>query len=213
VRANNRSVRATSEWGTGPDAAAQIAKAAIEQWPIQVTDEIDDGDRVRRVVNATETTAAQEKAQAMQERFAEWCWEQPDRSACLLAEYNRRFNSLVLRDYTGAGMELTLPGLTRTFTPQPHQRAAVARIIAEPAVGLFHCVGAGKMAEMAIGVMELRRLGLVRKPCVVVPNHMLEQFFREWLALYPSARLLAASTQDLAGEKRRTFVARTAAND
>ena len=213
VHANNRSVRATSEWGTGRMPAAQIAKAAIEQRPIQVTDEIDDGERVRRVVNPTETTAAQEKAQAMQERFAEWCWEQPDRSARLLAEYNRRFNSLVLRDYTTAGTELTLPGLTRTFTPQPHQRAAVARIIAEPAVGLFHCVGAGKTAEMAIGVMELRRLGLVRKPCVVVPNHMLEQFSREWLALYPAARLLAASTQDLAGDKRRTFVARTAAND
>ena len=35
--------------------------------PIQVTDEIDDG---RRVVNPTETAAAQEKAQALQERFA-----------------------------------------------------------------------------------------------------------------------------------------------
>jgi N12 class adenine-specific DNA methylase len=66
---------------------------------------------------------------------------------------------------------------------------------------------------MTIAVSELRRLALVRKPCVVVPNHMLEQFSREWLQLYPQARLLAASTQDLAGEKRRTFVARTAAND
>jgi len=213
IRARNQTVRATSEWGTGRMPAAQIAKAAIEQRPIQVTDEIDDGQRVRRVVNPTETTAAQEKAQAMQQRFAEWCWEQPDRTSRLLEEYNRRFNSLVLRDYTGAGAELTLPGLTRTFTPQAHQRAAVARIIAEPAVGLFHCVGAGKTAAMAIGVMELRRLGLVRKPCVVVPNHMLEQFSREWLGLYPAARLLAASTQDLAGDKRRTFVARAAAND
>ena len=83
VHANNRSVRATSEWGTGRMPAAQIAKAAIEQRPIQVTDEIDDGERVRRVVNPTETTAAQEKAQAMQERFAEWCFEQPDRASRL----------------------------------------------------------------------------------------------------------------------------------
>jgi N12 class adenine-specific DNA methylase len=50
VHANSRSVRATSEWGTGRMPAAQIAKAAIEQRPIQVTDEIDDGERVRRVV-------------------------------------------------------------------------------------------------------------------------------------------------------------------
>ena len=42
---------------------------------------------------------------------------------------------------------------------------------------------------------------------------MLEQFSREWLQLYPQARVLAASSDDLAGERRRTFVARTAAND
>ena len=123
VRANNRSVRATSEWGTGRMPAAQIAKAAIEQRPIQVTDEIDDGDRVRRVVNPTETTAAQEKAQAMQERFAEWCWEQPDRSACLLGEYNRRFNSLVLRDYTAAGTGADAP----RADPHLHPATAPAR--------------------------------------------------------------------------------------
>jgi N12 class adenine-specific DNA methylase len=95
----------------------------------------------------------------------------------------------------------------------PHERAAVARMISEPAVGLFHQVGAGKTAEMIIGVSELRRLGLVRKPVVVVPNHMLEQFTREWLQLYPHARVLATSTQDLAGGQRRRFVARAVAND
>lgn len=56
-------------------------------------------------------------------------------------------------------------------------------------------------------------MGLVNKPAVVVPNHMLEQFSREWLQLYPQATLLAASTDDLKGEKRRLFVARAAANE
>ena len=53
----------------------------------------------------------------------------------------------------------------------------------------------------------------MRKPAVVVPNHMLEQFSREWLQIYPQARVLAASGEDLAGERRRQFVARVAAND
>jgi len=65
---------------------------------------------------------------------------------------------------------------------------------------------------MVMGVMELRRLGMVNKPAVIVPNHMLEQFAREWLQLYPQARILAASSADLAGDKRRQFVARAAAN-
>ncbi|MGO9959168.1 MAG: helicase-related protein, partial [Solirubrobacteraceae bacterium] len=111
------------------------------------------------------------------------------------------------------GERLSLPGLVRTFTPMPHQRAAVARMLSEPAVGLFHQVGAGKTAEMIIGATELRRLGMVRKPVVVVPNHMLEQFSRDWLQLFPRSRILAASGEDLAGEKRRRFVARAASND
>jgi N12 class adenine-specific DNA methylase len=210
VRGNNRSVAATSEWGTERMPAPAIAKAVLEQRPVQVTDEIDPG---RRVVNPVETAAAVEKAAALQERFGEWVWEDPERGTRLLAEYNRRFNALVLRDYTAEGERLTLPGLARTFQPRPHQRAAVARMLNEPAVGLFHQVGAGKTAEIVMGCMELRRLGMVSKPAVVVPNHMLEQFAREWLQLYPQARLLAASADDLAGEKRRAFVARVATNE
>ena len=210
VRGNTHSVRASSEWGTRRMAATAIVKATLEQRPVQVTDEVDDG---RRVVNAEESAAAQEKAAALQERFADWVWEDPDRATRLLAEYNRRFNAIVLRDYAAEGTRLTLPGLARTFTPLEHQRSAVARMLREPAVGLFHQVGAGKTAEMVIGTMELKRLGMVSKPVVVVPNHMLEQFSREWMQLYPQARLLAASSQDLAGERRREFVARVATND
>ena len=83
-------------------------------------------------------------------------------------------------------------------------------MIHEPAVLLAHEVGAGKTAEMIIGVTELRRLGLVRKPAVVVPNHMLEQFAREWLQLYPQAKVLAAGQEDLQRDRRREFVARCA---
>ena len=82
-----------------------------------------------------------------------------------------------------------------------------------PAVGLFHEVGAGKTAEMTMGAMELRRLGLARKPAIVVPNHMLEQFGREFLQLYPQARVLVAQREDLQAGRRRVFVARCATGD
>jgi N12 class adenine-specific DNA methylase len=210
VRGNNASITARSEWGTGRMAAPAIARSVLEQRVVQVSDETEDG---RRVVNPVESAAAQEKAEALKERFAEWCWEDPERAQRLLGEYNRRFNSLVLRDYSADGVRLSLPGLVRTITPMAHQRAAVARMLSEPTVGLFHQVGAGKTLEMIIGASELRRLGMVRKPAVVVPNHMLEQFTREWLQAYPHARILAASSDDLAGEQRRRFVARVASND
>ncbi len=211
VKARNWGTLAQSDWGTQRMPAPEIASALLQQKPIVVKDRLPVVDRY--VVNPDETAAAQEKATAMQERFAEWCWEDPERASALLGEYNARFNSLVLRDYSALGAALTLPGLAESFVPTVHQRTAVARIISDPAVGLFHEVGAGKTAAMVIAAHELRRLGLVNKPVVVVPNHMLEQFAREWLQLYPLARVLAASTDDLAKDNRRRFVARALAND
>ncbi|MBN9605465.1 MAG: hypothetical protein J0G30_02505 [Actinomycetales bacterium] len=207
-------VRASQEWGTERRPAPDLFELIANQTPIRVDDTYKDADgRERSVFNPTETAAAQDKAGQLIERFEEWVWEDPDRARELAAEYNRRFNSIALRDYSSDGEYLSLPGMTDAFELRPHQRAAVARMIAEPAVGLFHEVGAGKTAEMVVGAMELRRLGMVRKPAIVVPNHMLEQFSREWLQLYPQARILAANSDTLAGDKRRIFVARAAAND
>ena len=177
VKANRRTLAATSNWGTQRMPASDVLKQVLEQRPVRVTDEGEDN---RRILNPTETAAAQEKAQLLQERFSEWVWEEPDRATRLIDENNRRFNFIVLRDYSTEGERLTLPGMAKDFSPRPHQRAAVARMLSEPAVGLFHQVGAGKTAEMVMGVMELRRLGMVNKPAVVIPNHMLEQFAREW---------------------------------
>ncbi|MEW1982419.1 helicase-related protein [Citricoccus sp. NPDC079358] len=214
VRASRHTFQARNDWGTERMPAGDIFKALLEQRRVQVTDpDPDNPEGNRRILNPTETTAAQEKAQLIKDRFREWVWEDPERTVALTDEYNRRFNSLVLRDYSVEGDRLTLPGLVQTFKPRPHQRAAVARMVSEPSVGLFHEVGAGKTAEMVMGAMELRRLGMTNKPAVVVPNHMLDQFSREWLQLYPQASLLAASSADLAGDKRREFVARAAAND
>jgi N12 class adenine-specific DNA methylase len=83
-----------------------------------------------------------ETVAAQPERFSEWVWEDPDRAADLARTYNGRFNSIVLRSYDDA--RLSLPGLALTFKPHRYQVAAVARIIAEPAVGLYHEVGAGQ---------------------------------------------------------------------
>jgi N12 class adenine-specific DNA methylase len=206
--AQRDSVAATTTWGTERFTAIDIAQTLLEQRQIRLYDERPDGERT---FNESATIAANEKARELGERFSEWVWEKPERAAALAREYNHRFNAIVPRSYDD--VRLSLPGLALSFRPRPHQVAAVARIIHEPAVGLFHEVGAGKTAEMVMGAMELKRLGLVHKPVVVVPNHMLEQFSREWLQLYPQARLLAASKEDLDRESRRLFVAKCATGD
>ena len=212
VEGGTWSLRATSEWGTQRMPAGKLMKRLLEQEPIIIVDAVEPGSS-QTITNPVETDAAVEKGNLLQERFQDWLWEDPARTARLVEDYNRRFNSVVLRDYTAEGAALTLPGLVKSWTPHPHQRTAVARMLHSPSVGLFHEVGAGKTAEMVIGAMELKRLGMITKPAVVVPNHMLEQFAREWAQLYPQARVLAAGSDDLTGENRRAFVAKAAANN
>lgn len=197
-------------WGTDRRSAGELFEAILNQRQIAITETHGDGSKT---YDAAATAEAEDKAREIRDRFEEWVWEDPERTERLVTRYNEQFNSHVLRDYSREGDRLTFPGLVEGWSPREHQRAAVARMIGEPTAGLFHEVGAGKTAEMVLGLTELKRLGLVRKPAVVIPNHMLEQFSREWLQLYPQARVLAASKDDLAGDKRRQFVARAAAND
>jgi len=211
VRGHASSVLAASTWGTDRYPAPQLAQAICEQRKIEVRDLVHTPDGDRSIPNIDATLAAQEKAAELAEHFSAWAWQDPARAESLARTYNERFNNLVLRSYDNA--QLTLPGLSLAFRPRPHQVAAVARMIHEPAVLLAHEVGAGKTAEMIIGVTELRRLGLVRKPAIVVPNHMLEQFAREWLQLYPQSRVLVARREQLRGDQRRRFIGRCATGD
>ncbi|MDQ6798059.1 MAG: DEAD/DEAH box helicase family protein [Actinomycetota bacterium] len=198
----------TSEWGTQKADATRLLQDCLNQRATTVTVNVAPG---KSVVDQDATLAAREKQEAIHDRFAGWVWEDPDRAAMLAVEYNRRFNSVVLPAYDGS--HLSLPGKAQQFEPHRHQRDAVWRMVSERTVLLAHGVGAGKTATLAMGMHELRRLGLVRKPAVIVPNHMLEQFSREWQQLYPQARLLLAGTKDLEGQKRREFVARCATGD
>jgi len=214
VRGNRHSVAARNTWGTERASSIDIVQACLEQRQIRVTDETPDG---RRIPNETATFAAQEKAEELQERFATWLWEDPDRCQQLVRTYNDKLNAIVLRSYD-VDEDKHYPGMARVqdgrpLRLRPHQHAAVARMVAQPSVLLAHEVGAGKTLAAVAGVSELRRLGLVRKPAVVVPNHMLEQFSREWLQAYPQARILTCGTEDLIRDKRQLFVARAATGE
>lgn len=201
---DKNSVRATEQWGTPERPFHNLVQTLLEQRSITVQK---DGKR-----DLDATLAAQAKADEIQERFREWLWEDPDRTRQLAARYNDQFNSIALRTYDGSGR--TFEGMSEDWQRkvQPHVKNAVERIVNEPTAMLAHVVGAGKTAEMVMGTAELKRLGLSRKPAVVVPNHMLEQFTREYLEIYPAAKILTAG-QGMNAAERREFVARAATGD
>src|SRR3954447_24949743 len=78
---------------------------------------------------------------------------------------------------------------------------------------LAHVVGAGKTYTMMATGMKMRQAGLIKKPMYVVPNHMLEQFARESLQLYPTARFLVATKDDLTRERRKFLTAKVASGE
>ena len=61
--------------------------------------------------------------------------------------------------------------------------------------------------------MKLKQTGLAKKSMIVCPNHMLEQFTREWLQLYPNARILTATKDDFTKERRKFLTAKIATGD
>lgn len=62
--------------------------------------------------------------------------------------------------------------------------------------------------------MKKKQLGLINKACVVVPKALTEQTAREWLSIFPDAKLLTVTDMDLSTPaKRQTFTARIATGD
>src|SRR6202043_4265969 len=68
----------------------------------------------------------------------------------------------------------------------------------------------GKTWTMAAAAMEMRRLGLAKKPMFVVPNHLVEQWGAEFLKVYPQARLFIAGKEHFAAGNRQLAMARIA---
>src|SRR5439155_12934450 len=120
---------------------------------------------------AQATEAAREKQERIKERFKEWVWSDDSRRERLCRLYNDAFNHTRVRTFIAD--HLTLPGASGAIQLHGHQKAGVWRILQTQNTLLAHVVGAGKKFTQVDAAMELKGLGLARKPKCSVPNHML----------------------------------------
>jgi N12 class adenine-specific DNA methylase/adenine-specific DNA methylase len=202
------SAAGTSEWGTDRRHAGQLLSDALNSSVPQIFDIIIDGDSEKRVLNVVDTEAAKEKLHKIKSAFQTWIWSDPDRTDRLAWLYNDRFNNIAPRTFNGD--HLQLPGASGAFSLYGHQKRGIWRIISAGSTYLAHAVGAGKTMTMAAAIMEQRRLGLIAKAMLVVPGHCLAQAAREFLALYPTARILVADETNFTKDKRHRFLSRAA---
>lgn len=209
--AARQSVAATSDYGTTRANGTMLLELALNMKSPVIYDVIDRGDKEERVVNQEETLAAKEKQKLIKERFRAWVFIDPERTERLVRIYNDTYNNLRPRIFDGS--HLDFPGMNQTVKLRPHQTAAVWRGMSAGNTLLAHCVGAGKTFTMAATGMKMKQAGLVKKPMYVVPNHLLEQFAREFMQLYPNAKLLVASKEDLARDRRKLLTAKIASGN
>ncbi|RJP35445.1 MAG: helicase, partial [Actinobacteria bacterium] len=195
----------TTDWGTDRYTALELIEDALNLKTPTVYDLNEDK---KPVVNAQATEAAREKQERIKDRFKEWVWSDDPRRERLCRLYNDTFNHSRVRTFDGD--HLTLPGASGAIQLHGHQKAGVWRILQTPNTLLAHVVGAGKTFTMVAAAMELKRLGLGRKPMFTVPNHMLGQFSTELLTLYPGANILVAGKEDFESQNRKKLFSRIA---
>lgn len=205
------SVAATSDFGTKRANGTWLLELALNMKSPTIYDTIDHGDRQERVVNQEATMAAREKQKKIKERFRAFVFADPDRTERLVRIYNDTYNNLRPRLFDGS--HLDFPGMNDALSLRPHQKDAVWRGMSSGNTLLAHTVGAGKTFTMAATGMKMKQAGLIHKPMYVVPNHLLEQFARETMQLYPNARLLVASKEDLSRDRRKFLTAKIASGE
>ena len=154
-------------------------------------------------VDPVKTAEANQKLEDLRDAFEEWIWKDAARKKDLLAKYNVMFNSEVLRNYDGSHLTFPktegFPALSSDVKDKlyKHQKDAIWRIMQGKNTLLAHCVGAGKTWTMQIAAMEMKRMGLIRKPLFAVPNNITEQFALDFKKAYPKAKLLVLTNNEL----------------
>lgn len=200
-----------NQWGTERMHPLTIIDHAMNGVAIRIMDNHGTSRDPVYVLNEEATRAANGKMRQVKAEFVNWLWSDPDRGIRLADLYNDRFNNTVNRSFDGS--HLTFTETNPAIQLRPHQKDGVWRAVQSPTTLFAHEVGYGKSMTMAATAMEWRRLGLSRKPAIVVPNHLVGQMAAEFWKLYPQANLLVPTAADYDADNRAALMARIAGGD
>lgn len=187
---------------------AALLEHALENTTPYFTYKVGSGDTAVRVVDNDAIQLGHQKIEAIRGRFEEWLRDLPNTEKQVIENlYNRTFNCYVLRQYEGS--HLAFPGLDLKALGIPSlydsQRNAAWRIMQDRGGLIDHEVGLGKTLTMIIAAMEMKRLGIVQKPMILVMKANVAQITDTFRKAYPQARILAPGENDFTPVKRQTL--------
>ncbi len=162
------------------------------------------------ITDEEQSNLARQKAEELKEAFKDWIYKDYARRTHLEQIYNDTFNNSVLKTYDGSQLELE--GFNQYIKLRPHQKNAIFRTIQDRSVCLDHQVGAGKTLCAIASCMEQKRMGLVNKTLIAVPNHLTKQWGDEFYKAYPNANVLVVDSKDTT-EKERELLFNQIANN
>lgn len=195
------------DWKTADKSIKEIFQAALEDKDFRIVRKDKDGNTW---IDQEATELANSKVADLREHFEQWLPGDDNRIQTMERAYNDRFNRIVLRKWDGS--HLNVPGLMGKEL-RPHQKDAVWMLINNRGGIVDHIVGAGKTLVMQSAIMEMRRMGIAKKPMIVALKSTVPQIAREFKEAYPTARVLAPSEKDFSTENRKKFFANISLND
>jgi len=189
-----------TEFGTPKMGALDILTQTLNSKAPEVKKRVMVDGRETYVTDEVATEAVRQSADKIKSHWESWLWSDPARARELATIYNEQFNRTIERKFDGS--HLTFPGMSPAIELLGHQKNAVWRGLQDRSMLLDHVVGAGKTFESIAMFMEMRRLGICKKPMLVVPNHLTLQWRSDFYRLYPGANVLAATPQDFEKDNR-----------
>lgn len=197
-------------WRTSRRSASEVFTAALQDKSLSVFDTVKEGGKETKVLNKEETELLNNKIQDLRTAFEDWIGQNPEREEMLMRLYNDKFNRTVLRKFDGS--HLNVAGLMAKEL-RPHQKDAVWMLVNNRGGIVDHIVGAGKTLVMQSAIMEMRRMGIAKKPMIIALKSTVAQIAKEFREAYPAARILAPTEKDFAANNRKKFMAQIALND
>lgn len=165
-----------------------------------------------RTKNEKATKEVNALANKLASTFITWAKSDTTIAKLIAENFNERINTHINRKYNGR-LYLQTVGMSPLVDMRKTQLDGALRMIQSKNTLLDHTVGAGKTYTAITGAMERKRLGLSKKPLVVVPNHILGSFHKDVFKLYPAAKVLIADDKAFSAKKRKQFFARVATGD
>lgn len=181
----------------------ELLKRALNNKNPEITKTVGD----KKVVDIVAVEKAKLVIEEMNEAFKDYVYKTKDVRNKVTDIYNYKFNNTVNRVYSSEHM--TFPNMNPAITLRDHQSNAVARMLQDNTL-LVHPVGAGKTFEMIVAAMEMKRLGIANKPMLVVPNNKAADFLQDTLLLYPQAKVLMLTEDEMSAKNRKSMTARVA---